>query len=285
MQKSCVALNRRITLDKIQRNERIAVLLKILCDSPGKIFTLGDFTEMFGSAKSTISEDIDIVQNVLNKFDFGMIETIPGAAGGVRFLPSMSMDTAKGILQLLCGELSKKERILPGGFVYMLDVIYDPVKVDSIGRIFASRFTGKNVDYVVTVETKGIPLAFSTARYLNVPLVIVRHYNEAGDGASVNTNFVSGSSDRIQTMVLSLKAIRRNSRLLFIDDFMKGGGTAKGIIELAREFDCEVSGIGVLISTQEPAKKLVDNYISLLTLKSVNEETATIDICPGDLGV
>lgn len=265
-------------MEKLQRNERIAALLKVLSDAPGKIFTLGHFTEMFGSAKSTISEDIDIVQNLLRKFEFGSIETIAGASGGIRFIPTLSEERAAEILQLLCTELSKKERILPGDYLYMLDIIYNPGMVTEIGRIFAKEFFAKNIDYVLTVETKGIPLAFMTAKYLNVPLVIVRHYNEATDGSSVNINYVSGSSKKIQTMVLSLKAIKRNSKLLFIDDFMKGGGTAKGIIELAKEFECEVAGVGILIETAKPEKKLVDNYFSLLTLHAVDEEAGKIDI-------
>ena len=149
-----------------------------------------------------------------------------------------------------------------------------------MGKIFATQFSGRDIDYVITVETKGIPLAFTTARYLNAPLAIARHHTEAADGASVNINYVSGSSRAMQTMVLPLRSLKRNSRLLFIDDFMKGGGTAKGILEMAREFGCEVAGTGVLIQTREPAKKLVDGYYSVLTLNGVNEEEKTIDIVP-----
>lgn len=268
-------------MDKAQRNERLAVLLKTLSDSPGKVFTLGNFAEMFGSGKSSISEDIDIIQNILKKYGLGLIETIPGASGGVKYIPALNDERTREVLLSLSAELSSKERILPGGYLYMLDVIYSPEKVSQIASIFARRFYKENVDYVVTVETKGIPLAFTTAKYLNVPLVIVRHYNEAADGSSVNINYVSGSSRKIQTMVLSLKAIKRNSRLLFIDDFMKGGGTAKGIVELAKEFDCEVCGIGILIETAEPERKLVENCFSLLTLNYVDEENNVIDIKPG----
>jgi purine operon repressor len=267
-------------MDKLQRNERIAVMTKILSDSPGKIFTLGSFSEMFGSAKSTISEDIDLVQKLLNKFDLGSIETISGASGGVRFIPILSAQKTNDILAEMSKELSKKERLLPGGYLYMLDIIYDPHKVSEIGMVFASHFFQSDFDYVVTVETKGIPLALMTAKLINRPLVIVRHYNEATDGASVNINYISGSSNKLQTMVLSLKALKRNSRLLFIDDFMKGGGTAKGIIDLAKEFECEVGGIGILIETTEPSKKLVDNYFSLLTLDNVDSNNGTIDIRP-----
>ena len=268
----------RVKMDKVQRNERIGILMKILTDSPGKIFTLGNFSDIIGSAKSTISEDIDIVQDILDKFDLGTIVSIPGASGGIKYIPSISSEKADLITQNLCEELSQKERILPGGFVYMLDIIYNPVKIERIGRIFTRQFYKKNVDYVITVETKGIPLAYATARFLNVPLIIVRHYNEATDGASVNINYVSGSKKKLQTMVLSLKALKRNSKLLFIDDFMKGGGTAKGIMELAKEFECEVAGIGVLIETAEPEKKLVDDYYSILTLDTVDEEKGIINI-------
>lgn len=267
-------------MEKLQRNERIIAIQNILFDSPGKVFTLGNIAAILGCAKSSISEDLDIIRNTLEKLGAGVIETIPGASGGVRYLP-MSTDTA--IMELaaeLSEQLSKKDRILPGGYLYMLDVIYDPQTVHKIGRVFAGYFYDKNIDYVITVETKGIPLAFITAGYLGVPLVIVRHYSEATDGSSVNINYASGSSRNIQTMVLSLRSLKRNSRLLFIDDFMKGGGTAKGILELAREFECEVAGIGVLIQTEQPSKKLVDNWFSLLTLYEVNEEDGLINIMP-----
>jgi len=269
-------------MEKSQRNERIAVIMKVLSDSPSKILTYNIFSKMFGSAKSTISEDVEILGNIVNRFELGNVETISGASGGVRFVPTLSATMKDQIIDSFCKELSKKERILSGGYLYMLDLIYEPNTVSEIGKIFCEQFFALGIDYVITVETKGIPLAFITAKYLNVPLVIVRHLNEATDGASVNINYVSGSSNKIQTMVLSIKALKRNSRLLFVDDFMKGGGTAKGIIDLAKEFDCEVVGIGVLIETILPKKKLVDTFYSLLTLNNADGDNGKIEIMPSN---
>lgn len=267
-------------MEKLQRNERLAAMLKIMSEAPGKIFNLGFFSDMLGSAKSSLSEDIDIIRGTLEKFELGTIETIPGASGGVRYLALPGKNKVENFLKALAKELSGKERILPGGFLYVLDIIYNPQIVSDIAMIFAQHFMNTGVDYVVTVETKGIPLAFMTARYLNSPLVIVRHYNEAADGASVNINYISGSSKKIQTMVLPMRSLKRNSRLLFIDDFMKGGGTARGILEMAREFESEVAGTGVLIQTMEPQKKLIDDYFSIFTLKMVDEERKMVDIAP-----
>ncbi len=268
-------------MDKIQRNERISVIIKTLCDNPNKIFTLGYFSEMFGSAKSTISEDLELLQKTFNKNSMGNICTISGASGGVKYIPFMSEKAVHETLDQLAKELSHPERILSGGFLYMLDIIYNPEWVNKMAMMFATRFSGLELDCVITVETKGIPIAFATAQYLNVPLVIVRHYNEATDGASVNINYASGSAKKIQTMVLPMKSLKRNSKILFIDDFMKAGGTSKGIIELANQFDSEVVGIGVMIETSSPDKKLVENYYSLMKLNtSEMQEHNSIDIKP-----
>jgi purine operon repressor len=86
-------------------------------------------------------------------------------------------------------------------------------------------------------------------------------------------------------MSLSRRAIRKGTKSIFIDDFMKAGSTANGIIELMREFENEVSGIGVLIETKEPVKKLVESYVSLLTLHGVDEENNEISIEPSKLFV
>ncbi|NLK86691.1 MAG: pur operon repressor [Clostridiaceae bacterium] len=267
-------------MEKLQRNERVSVLQRILSESPGKVFNLGYFSQLLGCAKSSVSEDIDIIRGSLEKAGAGIIETIPGASGGVRYIPMLGPEATAELAKSLSAELSRRERILPGGYLYMLDIIYDPVIVSEIAKFFTGAFHDKGIDYVITVETKGIPLAFMTARYLNKPLVIVRHYNEATDGASVNINYVSGSSKKIQTMVLSMRSLKHQSRLLFVDDFMKGGGTARGILDLAREFECEVAGNAVLVQTEEPRKKLVNDCFSLLTLHGVDESSGMTVISP-----
>ena len=55
-------------MDRIKRNERISAMIKVLSDAPNKIYTLSYFSELFGAAKSTISEDIDLAQGILERF-------------------------------------------------------------------------------------------------------------------------------------------------------------------------------------------------------------------------
>ncbi len=61
----------------------------------------------------------------------------------------------------------------------------------------------------MTVETKGIPLAMSVARILNLSLAIARRESKLTDGSVFSINYLSGSSRRLQTMSLSKRMIRR----------------------------------------------------------------------------
>lgn len=260
----------RILLIKLKRNERIGALVKILCDNPNEIFTLNYFTTLFNSAKSTVSEDLVIIKKIMETLELGKVETIAGASGGVKYIPMINNKVKKEMLSEICELIADSNRVVPGNFLYMSDIIYNPKYVKVIGEIFASRYMDENIDYVITIETKGIPLALMTANYLNIPLVIVRDENKITEGSTVSMNYVSGSTGKIRTMYVSKRAIKPNSNVLIIDDFMKGGGTAKGLVQLMKEFNASVKGIGVLVATSEPKEKLVPGYFPLIILNNVD---------------
>lgn len=266
-------------MSKLKRNERIGALVKILCDHPNEIYTLNYFTNIFNAAKSTVSEDIVIVKRIMEELKLGIVETIPGAAGGVKYIPFINSKEIKRALEDICEKLKNKDRIVPGGFLFMSDIIYNPSYVRKMGKIFATKFGNENIDYIVTAETKGIPLALMTANSMNIPLVIVRSDNKVTEGSTVSINYVSGSTGKIQTMYVSKRAIKNKSNVLIIDDFMKAGGTARGMVDLMKEFDANVKGIGVMIATKEPEKKLVEDYLPLIILDKASKNNE-IDVYP-----
>ena len=266
----------------LKRNERIAAIVKILSDNPNRTFTLSHFSDLFQSAKSTISEDIVVTKQAMEKANLAKIETMAGAAGGVKLIPTTTAQKNRVILEGICNKLKEKDRILPGGFLYMIDVLYSPHLIHSLGEVFASQFDYKDVDYIVTVETKGIPIALMVAKAMNLPLVILRRESKVTEGATVSINYISGSSRKIQRMSLSRRAIKPGSKVIIIDDFMKAGGTAKGMMDMMKEFDAEVVGTGVLIGTKEPEKKLINDYIPLLILDEEKVGDEEINIYPNE---
>lgn len=258
-------------MKRVHKTERIATIVNILTENPNKTFTLTYFSEMFNCVKSTISEDIDGLKEIFKSYDLGTIETIPGAAGGVYFNPLMTPEQMLEFTEELCKKLNDPSRIIPGGYLYTNDLLYCPQTCSEIGNALASLFADIDIDYVITVETKGIPIAMMTARVLNKPMVVVRNKSKLTDGTVIYMNYMSSNRHVIKTMCLSTKAVNKGSKVLFIDDFMKAGGTTKGIIELMQEFEAEVVGVGVLMATKDPVDKLYDNYRSLLLLEEIDE--------------
>ncbi len=267
-------------MKKYKRNQRIGALMKIFSEKPNYVFSYNYFSEIFNAAKSTISEDVAIVKELVSELDYGKIETISGASGGAVFVPVLGIKEKTDILNELCDLFSHKNRILPGGFIYMTDIFNNPNIVTNIAKLISSEFSNKKIDCIITVETKGIPVAILTGQKLNVPVAVIRRNNKVTEGATVSINYVSGSSNNIQTMSLSRRSLKENARVLIVDDFMKGGGTCKGMSDMMREFNAEVVGTAVVIETKEPEKKLVDDYLSLLLLNKINEKDGIVDIQP-----
>lgn len=265
-------------MKKVQKHDRISVITNILTDNPNKIYTLTYFCNLFNCAKSTISEDLDMVKEIFNNYELGTIETVSGAAGGVYYNPLMTDAQIKSFTKELSELINTSDRIIPGGYIYMNDLLYSPQISKNIGRALASLFKGTDVDYIITIETKGIPIALMTAMALNKPMVVVRNQTKLTDGTAIHLNYITGSNHRINTMCLSTRAIKKGSKVLFIDDFMKAGGTAKGIIELMQEFEAQLVGIGVLMATKVPETKVVEDFKTLLWLDAVDENNKVVDI-------
>ena len=241
---------------KFKRTERIGAIVKILSDNPNKIYTLSFFTEKFNAAKSTISEDLLVVKDVFEKLELGRVITISGAAGGVKYIPKTSIEENKQFLMELCEKINDDSRKLSGGFLYLIDLIYNPVIVAKIGKIFASNLDYSEADYVVTMETKGIPMALMTAKAMNLPLVIIRKDMKVSEGPTLSMTYVTGGSNKVESMSLPRKALKPDSKVILIDDFMRGGGTLKGMKDLMHEFGAKVIGTGVFISTTKHQQKM-----------------------------
>ncbi|MGL4741875.1 MAG: pur operon repressor [Sarcina sp.] len=266
-------------MEKLSRNTRVSIITKILMENPNKIIGLNRFSELLNAAKSTISEDIFIVRESLEKKDMGTIETIAGAAGGIKFVPHIGKEERSKFIEELCEVMSASNRLVASKFIYVTDLMFDPAIIGKAGVILASFFKKEVIDYVITVETKGIPLAYEVAKNLGVQMVVARRDSKVTEGSTLSINYVSGTSGRIQQMCLSKKAMKNGSRCIFIDDFMRGGGTGKGIIDLLKEFDSELVGIGVLVDNKISENKLIKDYISLVDVVELEEESG-IKIIP-----
>lgn len=267
---------------KWKRSERLVDMTQYLMEHPHKLIPLTFFATLYESAKSSISEDLTIVKETFEERGKGLLVTVPGAAGGVKFIPTMTTQDVKAVAKDLMEQLSKAERLLPGGYLYMTDLLGEPTFMNKVGKVFASAFANEKIDAIMTVATKGIPIAHAIARHLNVPVVVVRRDSKVTEGPTVSINYVSGSARRIQTMVLSKRSMEKGQRVLITDDFMKVGGTINGMKSLLEEFNCELAGIAVLVEAEHEGEQLVQDHLSLVKLHEVNEKNGTIALTEGN---
>ncbi|HDX9654284.1 MULTISPECIES: pur operon repressor [Bacillus] len=267
---------------KIRRSTRLVDMTYYLLQNPRQLVSLTFFAERYQSAKSSISEDLVIIKQTFEQQGVGTLQTVPGAAGGVKYIPYISEEEANLIIGELCSLFENPDRILPGGYLYMTDLLSNPRHINGAGRLFASVFARQPIDAVMTVATKGIPLAYAVANYLDVPVVIARKDNKVTEGPTVSINYVSGSSKRIQTMTLAKRSLPEGSNVLIIDDFMKAGGTIQGMMSMLEEFKANVVGIGVLVESTDIEERLINNFVSLIRLSEVDVKEKAIQVEKGN---
>ena len=257
----------------MKKNKRIGMLVDELTSNPCKLFDSRHFCEKFVIAKSSLSEDIRVANELLEESGTGHIESISGVGGGIKFVPGISKEDIAKLQEEMSEALADESRSLGGGYLYTSDIMYNGEFVQKMARVFAMKFYELGADCVVTVETKGIPLASQVAMLLNIPLVVIRREAKYSEGSTVSINYFSGSSDRIQKMSISKRAVVPGSKAIIIDDFMRGGGSLKGIQEILDEFEVETVGMGVALAEVKPEKKRIDNYTPILYI-DINKDDA-----------
>ena len=266
-------------MENVRRTERLAALTRILVSEPNKNFPLSQFCETFGVAKSTVSEDLEMIRASLERFSLGSLETLTGAAGGVRYRPSLLRQTGFAQVSDLCDQLGGPGRVLPGGLLYLADIIADPKIIGLMGMILATEYGRAAPDFILTMETQGIPLAMMTAQALRVPVLIARRSAKAYEGPAVHISYLVGS--QYKTMSLSRRLVQPGQRALLIDDVLRSGGTARGMFDMMREFQAEVVGAAMLVGTEEACGAFRD-IKTLMVLEGTDESTGTARLRPGD---
>ena len=267
---------------RYKRSERIVFMTQYLMNHPNKLIPLTYFVKKFKQAKSSISEDVQIIKNTFQNEKLGTIITTAGASGGVTYKPMMSKSEATEVVNEVIAQLQEKDRLLPGGYLFLSDLVGNPSLLNRVGKLIASIYMNEELDAVVTIATKGISLANAVANVLNLPVVVIRKDNKVTEGSTVSINYVSGSSRKIETMVLSKRTLAENSNVLVVDDFMRAGGSINGVMNLMNEFKAHVKGVSVLVESKEVKKRLIEDYTSLVRLSDVDEYNQEFKVEPGN---
>jgi xanthine phosphoribosyltransferase len=151
-----------------------------------------------------------------------------------------------------------KNKILSAGQVVGTDI----VKVDSflnhqidakfmydIGEEFKKRFSGVDVNRILTIEASGIAIAVCTAFFFGYPPVV---FAKKSFPSTMTEEFYSYEAKSFtrgtsSLVVIAKKFLHENDNVLILDDFLAHGEAAYALSELVIQAKAKVAGIGTVI--------------------------------------
>ncbi len=104
-------------MKKLKRSARLVELTQYLTSRPHTLIPLTTFADRYGAAKSSISEDLTIIKEVFEEEGIGELQTLAGAAGGVKYIPRLSREKAFSFMSELCVQMEQPDRLLPGNYI------------------------------------------------------------------------------------------------------------------------------------------------------------------------
>ena len=151
-----------------------------------------------------------------------------------------------------------EERIIKDGIVKEGNVL----KVDSflnhqidislyneMGKEWAKRFAGKNINKILTIEASGIGMACVAAQHSgNVPVVFAKKSKSINiEGEMYVAEVESFTHKNVNQVIVSKKFLSPDDHILIIDDFLANGCAIQGLISIINDAGATVEGIGIAI--------------------------------------
>lgn len=137
----------------------------------------------------------------------------------------------------------------------------DVALMEEIGKDMAKHFIGQGITKVFTIESSGISPAIFTAKYLNVPMVVLKKQASKNLKTEVwQTEVVSYTKDISYDLTLAKDYISDEDNILIVDDFLANGEAATGAIRLIRKAHATVAGLGVVIEKAfQPGRSKIES--------------------------
>ena len=148
--------------------------------------------------------------------------------------------------------------------------------MDALGKDFAEHFKEYGITKVFTIESSGIAPALMTAKYLDVPMVILKKQtSKILNGKVYQTRVTSFTKGTSYELTLYQDYIDQNDKVLLIDDFLANGCALLGLIDIVKKSGATLEGAGIVIEKgfQNGGQKIRDMGVRLESLAIVDSMT------------
>src|SRR5690625_6082453 len=95
----------------MRRSNRLVALTNYFLENPYNHVKLPYFSDLYNASKSSISEDLDIIDGMFKHEEIGYLQRLSGATGGVKYIPSLSSNKSEAFVTSLCKQLEDPNRL------------------------------------------------------------------------------------------------------------------------------------------------------------------------------
>lgn len=179
-------------------------------------------------------------------------------------------------MKLLEDRIRQDGVVLPGNVLKVnqfLNHQIDPQLMYEIGQEFARLFKERPVTKILTVEASGIAPAIMVGLVMNVPVLFARKKKPSTlDDMTYTAEVYSYTKKVTNTISVDSKFLSNNDHVLIIDDFLANGQAVKGMLEICKQADVKVEGVGIVVekSFQEGADWIKGQGIRLESLARIS---------------
>ena len=179
-------------------------------------------------------------------------------------------------MKLLEDRIRQDGVVLPGNVLKVnqfLNHQIDPQLMYEIGQEFARLFKERPVTKILTVEASGIAPAIMAGLVMNVPVLFARKKKPSTlDDMTYTAEVYSYTKKVTNPISVDSKFLSENDHVLIIDDFLANGQAVKGMLEICRQADVKVEGVGIVVekSFQEGADWIKGQGIRLESLARIS---------------
>lgn len=178
--------------------------------------------------------------------------------------------------------IKEKGKSLPGDILKVDCFLNHQVDVnimDMIGKEFANIFSDIKPDKILTIETSGVAIAQATSLHMDrQPLI----YAKKGFHLNMDDNLYcakerSYTKNKDYIVRVSKEYLNENDGVLIVDDFLANGEALNALLEICKQANAKVLGIGVVIAKMyQPGyariKSICDRLEILAKVKSLDDK-------------
>ena len=178
--------------------------------------------------------------------------------------------------------IKRNGKVLPGDILKVDSFLNHQVSIEvvnEIGKEFARIFKDINPDKILTIETSGVALAYSTSLNMNhQPIVYAKkdaHFNMSTSCFECKERSYTKGTD--YNIKVSKEYLHKGEKILIIDDFLANGEAINALLTICKQAEAEVLGIGIVISKMyqpgyERIIKMHNNLHILAKVKSMSDD-------------